>query len=258
MNGCSQIADSTPSDQPVFLETPWDALGRIGKERVIVAGRTFVIHRPDQSKHLLNHPSIQASFHADEYLPYWTDLWPAARMLAKVVLVEPWTLGTPALEIGCGLGLAGIAALSQGLKVTFADCDASALRFSAQNARANHFHDFRLMQLDWRYPPSPLSFPIILASDLAYELRNLTPLARFIKKVLQPEGICLMTDPDRPLAPQLREELTYEGLDFTTQLVRAGMPGGPRVKGTLYRIRHASKAGFTSTLGPPYDDKNGS
>jgi len=135
--------------------------------------------------------------------------------------------------------------MSQGLKVTLADCDASALRFSAQNARANHFHNFRQLHLDWRCPPTDLSFPIILASDLAYELRNLTPLTCFIKKVLQPGGICLMTDPDRPLAPRLREELAYEGLDFTTEFIRVGVPGGPRVKGTLYRIRHASKAGFT-------------
>jgi len=244
-NAPSQVIEPPSSDGPFLLETPRDAFGPMVKERVIVAGRAFVIHRPDQSKKIMNHPSVQASFYANEYLPYWTDLWPAARMLAKVILLEPWTPGTPALEIGCGLGLAGIAAMSQGLKVTFADCDAGALRFSAQNARANHFHNFRQLQLDWRRPPSDLSFPIILASDLAYELRNLTPLARFIKKVLRPGGICLMTDPDRPLAPRLREELAYESLDFTTEFARVSVPGGPRVKGTLYRIRHASKAGFT-------------
>jgi len=134
------------------------------------------------------------------------------------------------------LGLPGIAALSQGLHVTFADCDATALRFAAANARANHFKDFDTLQMDWRRPPDDLVFPIILASDLAYELRNLGPLAGLIKKTLAPGGICLLTDPDRPLAARLREELTYEGLAFTTQLVRAGEPSGRRTKGTLYRI----------------------
>ena len=234
--------DQSSLSIPVLTETPWDAIGPIAKERVLVVGRSFIIHRPDQSEHLLDHPSVQASFAADEYLPYWTDLWPAARMLAKVIAREFWTPGTPALEIGCGLGLPGIAALSQGLQVTFADCDATALRFAADNARANNLHDFRLLQLDWRCPPSDLSFPIILASDLAYELRNLAPLATFIKRVLQPGGICLLTDPNRPLAPRLREELSYERLFFTTQVVRAGEPGSQRVKGTLYRIRHSSEA----------------
>jgi predicted nicotinamide N-methyase len=220
-------------------ETPWNAIGPRVKENVFVGGRTFVIERPDRSDHLLDNPSVQAAFSADEYLPYWTDLWPAARMLAKVILREPWTPGMHALEIGCGLGLPGIAALSQGLHVTFADCDATALRFAADNARANHFEEFGLLQLDWRCPPDDLLFPIILASDLAYELRNLAPLAAMIKRTLAPGGVCMLTDPDRPLAPRLREEFAYEGLAFTTQVVRAGEPGGRRTKGTLYRIYHS-------------------
>jgi predicted nicotinamide N-methyase len=220
-------------------ETPWEAIGPIFKENVIVGEKTFVIHRPDRSDHLLDDPSVREAFSADEYLPYWTDLWPAARMLAKVILRDPWTPGLRALEIGCGLGLPGIAALSKELKVTFADCDATALRFAAENAQANHLEHFNVLRLDWRDPPEDLSFPVILASDLAYELRNLTPLAQLIRKTLAPGGICLMTDPDRPLAPRLREELAFEGLRFTTQIVRAGEPGGPRTKGTLYRIYHA-------------------
>ncbi len=221
-------------------ETPWDVIGPIVQERVIIGQKSFIIHRPDRSDHLLDDPSVRAAFSTDEYLPYWTELWPAARMLAKVILREPWVPGSRALEIGCGLGLPGIAALSRGLRVTYADCDATALRFAAENARANQFDDFDLLRLDWRDPPENLAFPIILASDLAYELRNLTPLAKLIKKTLAPDGICFMTDPDRPLAPRLSEELAFEGLRFTTQIVRAGEPGGRRTKGTLYRICHAS------------------
>ena len=227
-----------PSNLPVLPETPWNAIGPVIKEKILVSGRGFVIERPDRSDQLLDDPEVRAAFTADEYLPYWTDLWPAARMLAKVLLREPWTPGTKALEIGCGLGLPGIAALSRGLHVTFADCDGTALRFAAENARMNHFQNFDLLRLDWRIPPEGLTFPIILASDLAYELRNLAPLAALIKKTLASGGICLLTDPDRPLAPRLREELNYKGLSFTTQLVRAGEPRSRRTKGTLYRIYH--------------------
>ena len=241
---------SPPSTLPELLETPWDSLGPLIRERVFVDGQTFFIHRPDRSDHLLDDPSVQAAFRADEYLPYWTDLWPAARMLAKVIWREDWTSGMRGLEIGCGLGLPGIVGLRKGLQVTFADCDASALRLAAMNAEANHHRHFQLLQLDWRHPLEHLSFPIILASDLAYELRNLAPLAAFIKRVLSPGGICLLTDPDRPLAIHLREELTFEGLAFTTQVIRAGEPGGRRVKGTLYRIRHAPKLGLARRPDP--------
>jgi predicted nicotinamide N-methyase len=172
-------------------------------------------------------------------MPYWADLWPAARMLAKAVVRQPWPAGPKphALEVGCGLGLPGVAALSAGLRVTFSDCDATALRFAADNARANGFEDFELLQLDWRYPPAGRRYPLLLASDLIYEMRNVAPLVALIKQVLLPGGTCLLTDQDRVPSHVLREQLRDEKLPFTTQVMRAGEPGGRRLKGTLYRIQ---------------------
>ena len=51
--------------------------------------------------------------------------------------------------------------------------------------------------MDWRYPPEDLQFPIILASDLIYEMRNVAPLVALIRKMLAPGGTCLLTDQDR-------------------------------------------------------------
>jgi predicted nicotinamide N-methyase len=213
-----------------------DKLGSIIREAVIVEGRTFWIEHPGESDRLMSHPAVHEAFAKDEYMPYWADLWPAARMLAKAILREPWTPGTDALEIGCGLGLPGVVALSMGLKVTFSDYDASALRFAADNARLNGHADFRTLQLDWRSPPAGLNAGVLLASDLIYEMRNVSPLVAFIKHVLRPGGLCLLTDQDRVPSQLLRETLQSEGLPFTTKMMRAGEPGGRRVKGTLYRI----------------------
>lgn len=219
-------------------ETPVDALGALVREQVVIDDYTFLLYRPDESDRLLDHPAVRAAFAADEYLPYWADLWPAARMLAKVIVRESWPSGLEALEVGCGLGLPGIAALARGLRVIFSDYDATALRFAADNARANGYADFRTLQLDWRHPPADLRVPVVLASDLIYELRNVTPLVGLIKHVLQPDGVCLLTDQDRVPSHVLRETLTTEGLEYSTQVVRAGAPGQCRFKGTLYRIRH--------------------
>ena len=101
--------------------------------------RTFIIARPSESDRLIDHPSVRSAFAADDYMPYWADLWPAARMLAKAILRETWVPGQSALEVGCGLGLPGIAALAMGLNVTFSDYDATALHFAADNARAERF-----------------------------------------------------------------------------------------------------------------------
>ncbi len=217
-------------------ETPREALGELVHERVIVEGRTFTISRPGQSDRLLDHPAVRSAFAADEYMPYWADLWPAARMLAKVLLRQSWPAGLRVLEVGCGLGLPGIVALAAGMRVTFSDYDATALYFASLNARANGFNAFDLLQMDWRYPPEGLRFPLILASDLIYEMRNVAPLVALIKAMLEPGGVCLLTDQDRVPSHVLRETLAAEGLPFTTQVVRAGEPGGRRLKGTLYRV----------------------
>jgi predicted nicotinamide N-methyase len=211
-------------------------LGPIVRETVLVETRTYWIDHPGEADRLQQHPAVREANAKDNYMPYWADLWPAARMLAKVILRENWTPGTEALEIGCGLGLPGIVALSVGLNVTFSDYDACALRFAADNARLNGHDQFRTMQLDWRHPPDDLRMPVLLASDLIYELAIVAPVVAFIKKVLLPGGLCLLTDQDRVPSLVLKDALVGAGLSFTTKLMRAGEPGGLRSKGTLYRI----------------------
>lgn len=212
-----------------------DRLGPIVRETVYIEDREFLLDHPESDR-LMTLDVVHEAFAKDEYMPYWADIWPASRMLARAVLHEPWTPGTEALELGCGLGLAGIAALAMGLKVTFSDYDACALHFAAGNARLNGYHDFRTQQIDWRYPPDNLRVPVILAADLVYEMRILAPLIAFIKKVLRPGGLCLLTDVDRVPSQAFNELLQTENVSFTKKMMRAGEPGGRRVKGTLYRI----------------------
>lgn len=225
-----QIRPTPPAE--LILAT----IGPLTRETVFIEDRTFLICRPEKSDKLLDHPEVHAAFDADEYMPYWADLWPAARMLAKAIMRETWTPGTEALEIGCGLGLAGIAAMAQGLLVTFSDYDPCALRFAADNARLNGQENFRILQIDWRSPPADLRVPVLLGSDLIYELRNVEPLVGFVRQVLSPGGLCLLTDQDRIPSPAFKDELTRQGLAYSTQIMRAGEPGGRRLKGTLYRI----------------------
>jgi predicted nicotinamide N-methyase len=230
-------SDDLPTVRPL-PETPLDAVREVVHETVIVEGRSFKMARPSDSDRLVDHPAIRAAFAADEYLPYWTDLWPAARMLAKAIMRERWPPGLEALEIGCGLGLPGIAAMAQGMRVTFSDYDATALKFAADNARANGFKDFGLVQLDWRHPPADLRLPVILGSDLVYEARSVEPLVNLIRQVLAPDGVCLLADQDRIPTRLLRDSLAAGELAFTVKVMHAGEPGGRRLRGSLYRIIH--------------------
>jgi hypothetical protein len=66
----------------------------------------------------------------------------------------------------------------------------------------------------------------LLGSDLIYEMSNVEPLVAFIKRVLTPGGVCLLTDQDRIPVRVFRNALENQGLPYATRIMRAGEPGG--------------------------------
>ena len=228
---------------PRIHATPPDAVKERVRETVIVDRVQFRIDRPNDYDLMFDHPAVRATYAADEYMPYWTNLWPAARMLAKAVMREPWeTYPVPpggkleALEVGCGLGLAGLTALHRGLRVTFSDCDRLALDYVEANAKLNGFADFTTTGIDLRSPPPELRVRVLLGSDLMYEPRLVEPLIGFVREVLTADGVALIADPDRVSARPFRWLAEQTGLVVSPKPTRAGEPGGERTKGTVYRI----------------------
>ena len=216
----------------IVMPSPDVILPRLGPsvvETVIVEDRTFLIQKPSASDDAA----------LSNYVPFWADLWPGARMLAKAIQQGTWTAGTTALELGCGLGLPGIVASSCGLKVTFSDHDPCALRFAADNARLNGFDHVETLQLDWRRPAEGRQFSMILGADLVYESSHGEWVASCIKHMLAPDGIAWLTDLERIPAKTLHAALETAGLRYTARVIRAGEPGGRRYKGALYHIVHA-------------------
>jgi Ribosomal protein L11 methyltransferase (PrmA) len=109
-----------------------------------LAPLTPVPGRPDLVAH--HAPDVFALWQAWEEecgvpqaVPFWATVWPAGQLLARVVQAEPaWVRGQTVLDLGCGSGVAGIAALSAGAaRVMAHDIDPVALAIAAQNARAN-------------------------------------------------------------------------------------------------------------------------
>jgi predicted nicotinamide N-methyase len=228
-----------PMSSPRIHSTPPEAFGHRVRDRVTVAGRTYQFDRPAGLDHLFDHPAVRSAYAADEYIPYWADLWPAAVMLAEVVTAEPWQnfpLPLEALEFGCGLGISGMAALARGLHVTFSDVDEAAVQLAASNARLNGFHHFETAAIDLRADP-PRQFPVLLAADVCYEVRLTEAVAKFVKAALAPGGLALLTDTDRYSARPLRHLLHENELDVTVTPAKAGEPGSVQ-KGFLYRITH--------------------
>ena len=243
-----------PMHQPRLHSTPPEAVKDRRRETVFLGEHTFKLDRPGDSDQMFDHPAVRAAYAADGHLPYWAELWPAARMLAKVVLAEPWeTYPEPrqVLEVACGLGLAGIAALCRGLRVTFTDIDALAVEYAAANARLNGFRDFTTGLIDIRSPPPGLRAGILLGSDLLYEPRLIEPVVEFLDAVLAPDGVALIADPDRVSAKPFRHLLQEAGLHADVTFARAGSPGGDRVKGSVYRITRGADVARPGRPSPP-------
>ena len=140
-------------------------------------------------------------FNVDERLPYWADLWPSARALARHLLEAP-ELPSAAIELGCGVGLPSLALRSRGVDVIATDWYADARLFARANAERNGLAPLRTQELDWRDEETlDDRFPLIVAADVVYEERNVEPLIATIDSLLGPQGEVLIADPGRVYLP---------------------------------------------------------
>src|SRR5262245_11406420 len=75
---------------------------------------------------LLDRVSV-TEYDRDGQLPYWGEVWPVSVALLRLVLRGPPLTGRTALDLGCGVGTAGVGAGRHGAHVVFADLDPRAL-----------------------------------------------------------------------------------------------------------------------------------
>lgn len=160
---------------------------------------TVALLRPPDVERWLD----EEAFARDEYLPYWAELWPAARALAAAV-ADRALAGARVLELGCGLGLPSVAAALGGATVLATDWSEDALRFVELNAARNGV-DVETALLDWRAPADELlrrRFDLVLASDVLYETRNAEVLLELLPRL---GAEALLADPGRPALPAFLE-----------------------------------------------------
>jgi predicted nicotinamide N-methyase len=208
-----------------------------------LAGRTIRLVRPADPDQLLDDPQVIDWNRQDDYMPYWAYLWPAAYLLAELVAREPWPENMPqsssfeALEIGCGLGLAGLVAVARGLRVQFTDYDQAPLDFVVRSAAENGFDParFSTQRLDWRDLPG-VQYPIILGADVIYEARLVPLVAGLLGRLLTPGGIGLLASPDRVAAKEFPAAVAGVGLVCRKEAAKARSVDGALIEGTIYRV----------------------
>ena len=141
-------------------------------DAVTVAGVRLELLRPESPEALID----EEAFADDEFLPYWAELWPAARALADAL---PAVVGLRVVELGCGLGLPSLVAAAKGAAVTATDWSEDAIVLLRDNAARNGL-DLHAEVRDWRESWAE-RFDLALAADVLYERRNVEPvLARLL------------------------------------------------------------------------------
>jgi predicted nicotinamide N-methyase len=143
-------------------------------DRVRIGDLELDLLRPESPETLID----EDAFAADEFLPYWAELWPAALALAEAL---PAVEGRRVVELGCGLGVPALIAAALGAEVTAVDWAPDAVELLRRNAERNGLA-LRAEVRDWREPWAE-RFDLALAADVLYEQRNVGPVLARLREL---------------------------------------------------------------------------
>jgi predicted nicotinamide N-methyase len=190
----------------VTLETELRQRFDTREERFVHAGWQVDVLLPRAADALID----ETEFDADERLPYWADLWPSARALARHLLDHPPPERT-AIELGAGVALPSLALMKIGVSVRATDWYDDALRFARVNAERNGLGALETGHLDWLRHDGGAHYPLVIAADVLYEVRNADALAAVLPRLVAPGGRALVADPGRVYERGFRNRMTLAG-----------------------------------------------
>ncbi|MEA2707577.1 MAG: hypothetical protein QOF78_178 [Phycisphaerales bacterium] len=131
------------------------------------------------------------------HLPYWAELWDSALGIGQLLIRRREEFaGKSAIDLGCGMGLAGTVAARLGMRVLFADLEPPALLFAQLNSLPDAPR-VRTRRLNWQTDRLDEQFDLILGADILYERKQWDFLEPFWRAHLKPGGTVLLGEPGR-------------------------------------------------------------
>ncbi|MEY3172592.1 MAG: hypothetical protein RLZZ436_505 [Planctomycetota bacterium] len=179
-------------------------------ESLQIAGHQLQLLLPDPQQMLEDAVAGEAEGSAG-WDPYWGLLWAAAPLTAELILRAPPRCRR-ALELGCGVGLTGIAGLMAGLAVTFSDQSPAAVQMAQANAERNGYPGACGLVFGWDQPPRDSDgWDFLFGSDILYDRAAHQPLLTSLQQLLQPGGIVWIGDAGRANAAVFADSAAAAG-----------------------------------------------
>ncbi|HWA60642.1 MAG TPA: 50S ribosomal protein L11 methyltransferase, partial [Caulobacteraceae bacterium] len=152
--------------------------------------------------------------------PYWAYDWGGGLALARHVLDNPGVVADRrVLDLGCGSGLVGIAAMKAGARsVLAADTDPYAIAAAPLNAALNGVAVETALR-DVTGGGAPPDIDLVLVGDLFYDEALARRVTRFLELCVAAGTAVLVGDPGRAFLPhdRLQAIADYPGPDFATR-----------------------------------------
>lgn len=155
---------------------------------VTLDGQTLMIFRPATINRFIDTNDMTHRF------PLWAKLWEASGILASYLANLSPDPRKTMLEIGCGLGLAGIAAAKAGHRITLTELNPDALNFARANALANGCAELVVEKLDWNEPTLAGRFDYIVGSETVYKSEDINGLDVLFDRYLSPGGTVILAE----------------------------------------------------------------
>lgn len=194
----------------------------LGEVTVRLGGQSFTILGAERAEDLGHAESCP-----DE-LPFWAEVWAAGYALAEYLLEGP-ALSGPVLELGCGLGLVGIAAALRGARVVQTDAAVDAVRAAIVNSeRCGILDQMRHVAADWRAWPLRGRFSLVLGGEITYRSETHAALFQVLRGATLPGATVLLADAARPAGDRFARRLMSAGWRVTEYpLVIPSRAAGP-------------------------------
>jgi predicted nicotinamide N-methyase len=145
-------------------------------------------HKPKSIDRFINPDDLMKEF------PLWAKIWDASAVLTQYMAELEVDATRRILELGSGLGVAGITAASLGHHITLTEYNADALEFLKANAQLNQCQHIPIHHLDWFQPQLKGSFDLIVGSEIVYQKEAVAALGDLFRKYLAPNGQAVLVE----------------------------------------------------------------